>query len=117
MIRETWRKALLIAAAYLVLVGGIGVLEYISEEAKLHRGTYTDTFSPFFFVHILTFPVSVMFRDWSGYPTFWDDRQFHDVLRSAAPKVALNIVIATCLVFIVASFLLSRKRRSQAGIS
>ena len=50
----------LIALVYLAVTLTVMVIEYVSEMSKIARGFHTDTFSPFLFTNLLTYPVSAV---------------------------------------------------------
>ena len=83
---------LVLGATYLVVTVGVAALEYVSEMSKIGRGFYSDTFSPFLWVHLLTFPVSALHRDWDGYPPFFNDQIYRRAVRHALGPVLINIV-------------------------
>lgn len=97
-----WRRHSLfwpgvIVVPYLLVALSVATVEYFSEMSKLSRGFYTDTFSPFFFTHILTFPTSALYSDWPGYPEVFDRVQWESIVRHAVGPVALNVVIQAAL--------------------
>lgn len=107
------RKPLIIATIYLVIVSGVTIIQYESEKSKIRRGNFSDTLSPFFYTHILTFPSSVLFRDWRGYPANFNSRTYESTLNAALPRVFVNEVIEALLILIVIAAAASlRARRS-----
>jgi hypothetical protein len=67
--RVTLRWPAVVGGSYLLTTLVVTAAEYVSERSKLSRGFYTDTFSPFAFTHLLTFPVSAIHSDWPGIPS------------------------------------------------
>jgi len=101
--RRRWRQHALcwpgvIGVAYLVVALAVTAAESLSEMSKLSRGFYTDTFSPFFFTHILTFPTSVVHSDWPGYPVEFNEAQLKSIVQYALGPVALTVLIQTALI-------------------
>jgi hypothetical protein len=82
---------------YLLVTLGVAAVEYFSEMSKLSRGFYTDTFSPFFYTHILTFPTSALHSDWPGYPEVFDRVQWESIVQHAVGPVVLTVVIQAAL--------------------
>jgi hypothetical protein len=114
-IRDAARRRVLlwpfvVGAGYLVVSFAVLTAEYLSECSKLHRGFFTDTFSPFFYTNILSFPVSVVHSDWPGYPDQFDEHRALAMVRHALPSVAVNIVLEALLVTGLL-LLLARSRR------
>lgn len=90
------------AICYLVVVAATFVLEYRSEQSKISRGTYTDTFSPYLFSHLLTLPMSTAHDEWGGYPTRFDPAEFRQLVRAAVWPTVINIVLEAVLVLLLA---------------
>jgi ABC-type phosphate/phosphonate transport system permease subunit len=86
-----------IGLVYLLVTLAVMAVEYISEMSKLSRGFYTDTFSPFFYTHILTFPASAVHSDWPGYPGEFNETQWKSIVQHALGPVALTALIQTTL--------------------
>jgi hypothetical protein len=86
-----------IVMPYLVVTLGVAAVEYFSEMSKLSRGFYTDTFSPFFYTHILTFPTSALHSDWPGYPEVFNRVQWEGIVQHAVGPVVLTVVIQAAL--------------------
>jgi uncharacterized membrane protein len=97
--------------AYLLVTLAVTAVEYLSEMSKLSRGFYTDTFSPFFYTHILTFPASAVHSDWPGYPEEFNQTRWEDIVQHALGPVALTVVIQTALLAALLWLLLSLGRR------
>jgi hypothetical protein len=95
------RESHLVGLTYL----GVGLIvmtvEYASVNSKLRRGFYSDTFSPFWFTHLLTWPTSAIHREWRGYPTLWDASRFRRLLNGALVPVVANIVIQALLAAVI----------------
>lgn len=92
--------------------------EYFSEMSKISRGFYTDTFSPFMWTHIVSFPVSAFHSDWHGYPLFFDGSTFRRSVRAAVSPAVLNIVIeAVLLASVVLLVVAWTQRRKRSGPS
>jgi hypothetical protein len=97
-----WRQhslfwPVVIVVTYLVVTLGVAAVEYFSEMSKLSRSFYTDTFSPFFYTHILTFPASALHSDWPGYPEVFDRVQWESIVQHAVGPVVLTVVIQAAL--------------------
>jgi hypothetical protein len=88
----------LVCAAYLIVALAVTSGEYLSETAKIARGTYTDTFSPFFYTNLLSFPVSVLHPAWPGYPDHFSARAFRVQVHDALAPTLLNIVITAAVI-------------------
>lgn len=86
-----------VGLVYLLFTLAVTAVEVWSEMSKLSRGFYTDTFSPFFFTHILTFPTSGAHSDWPGYPEVFDEAQWKGIVWHAVGPVTLTVVIHTVL--------------------
>jgi hypothetical protein len=111
-----WRQHLLfwpvvVGLVYLIVTLAVTAAEYFSEMSKVSRGFFSDTFSPFMYTHLLTFPTSAIHRDWHGYPVFFDQAQFRRILRDAAGPVVLNVVIEAVLVAAVVLLFVARTQR------
>jgi hypothetical protein len=61
----------------------------LCELSKLSRGFYTDTFSPFAYTHLLSFPVSAVHSDWPGYPETFDQSQWRAIVQHAVGPVVI----------------------------
>ena len=88
-----------ISAVYLVLSVSVAAAEYLSEMAKINRGTETDTFSPFLFIKLLTLPTSAAHPAWHGYPAQFSAAAYRHAVRSAAAPTAVNIVVNTAVIY------------------
>jgi hypothetical protein len=118
-----WRHHILFwpvtaSALYLVCTLAVTAAKYFSEMSKLSRGFYSDTFSPYFYTHILTFPTSSVLPDWHGYPdvseTQWfDATQWKESVRDAVGPVIRNVLIHAVLIAAVVLFYAARSRRAQ----
>jgi len=53
-----------VGLAYFLFTLAVTAAEVFSEMSKLSRGSHSDTFSPFLFTHLLTFPTSLVHSDW-----------------------------------------------------
>jgi hypothetical protein len=91
----------LIGAGYLVASVAVAAVEYLSELSKISRGFFTDTFSPFLYTDILTFPVSELHADWHGYPAVFTEPTFRSTVRHAMGPMMLNIIVETVLLVTV----------------
>jgi hypothetical protein len=117
-----WRRHLLfwpvtVGAAYWVVTVAVATAEYFSELSKLSRGMYTDTVSPFFIVHVLTFPTSALISDWHGFTGDFDQGRWERDLRNARGPVLLNVVIETVLIAIVVLVVVFVARRQRRAVS
>lgn len=83
--------------------------------SKLSRGSYSNTFSPFLFTHILTFPTSLVHSDWPGYTEVFDEAQWKAIVWHALPSVMLTVVIQTVLFVAVVWLAVSFARRVGNG--
>lgn len=92
-------------AMYPLTVLLVMLLEYRSELDKIARGTFSDTFSPFAFTHLLTLPSSLIVDPWPGYPDAFDEAIFRRLLHEALPleltTVALQSVVIAMAVLLV----------------
>lgn len=86
-----------VGVPYLLVTLSVASAEYLSEMSKLSRGFYTDTFSPFFYTHILTFPTSAFHSDWPGYPEVFNQAQWESIVQHAVGPVVLTVVIQAAL--------------------
>lgn len=102
MRRPIWLWPTAVTACYLLVVVLIFFLEYVSEQSKISRGTYTDTFSPYLFSHLLTLPMSAAHNEWGGYPARFDPTQFRHLARAAVEPTVINIVVEAVLVLLIA---------------
>lgn len=96
---------------YLLVTLGVAAAEYFSEMSKLSRGFATDTFSPFLYTHILTFPTSAMHSDWSGYPEVFDEAQWRSTVQHAVGPVVLTVLIQAALLAACVWLVVSWRRR------
>ena len=116
--RHRWRQHLLfwptvLGTAYLLIAFGVMAIEVFSEFSKLSRGFYTDTFSPFFYTHVLTFPTSAVHSDWPGYPEVFDEARWKSIVWHAIGPVALTVVIQAVLLAAVVLFVVWLSRRIE----
>jgi hypothetical protein len=102
-----------ISVAYLVLTLVVTAAEYLSELSKLSRGFYTDTFSPFAYTHLLSFPVSAVHSDWPGYPETFDQSQWRAIVQHAVGPVVTTVVLEAVLIAAVAWLVVLLRRRGQ----
>jgi hypothetical protein len=113
-----WRDHLLfwpVTASVFYIVVNLAVmgLEYRSEMSKLSRGFFSDTFTPYAFTHLLTFPTSALWPDWHGYPEVFDETPWKDTVRDAVGPALRNVAIQAVLVAAVVLYFATRPRRSQ----
>jgi hypothetical protein len=91
-----------ICAVYLVANLAILAIEYFSEMSKISRGFFSDTFSPFAYTNLLTFPASVVHSDWPGYPDAFIPERFRHLVRAEVVPSLINIVVEAVLLAAVA---------------
>jgi len=113
-----WRQHLLfwptvLGIVYTLTALGVMAIEVFSEFSKLSRGFYTDTFSPFFYTHVLTFPTSTVHSDWPGYPEVFDEAQWKSIVWHAIGSVALTVVIQAVLLAAVVLLVVWLSRRIE----
>jgi hypothetical protein len=96
-----------VGVAYFLFTLAVTAVEVFSEMSKLSRGFFSNTFSPFFFTHLLTFPTSVVHSDWPGYPEVFDEAQWKSIVWHALGPVVLTVAIQTVLVVAVVWLLVS----------
>ncbi len=119
--RPRWPWVL--TAVYLVVGAVVTAVEYLSEVAKISRGTYTDTFSPYAFTEVLSFPASLVHPAWTAYPASFDASVFRRLVREAILPMAANVVVeaaallAVCLLAAGLHRASTRRRRRPGGSS
>jgi hypothetical protein len=86
------------ATGYLVVMGAVVTAEYVSEMAKIARGTFTDTFSPFLFTDLLTYPVSSLHRGWQGYPPQFSAVGYRSAVRASIAPTTLNVLAVVVII-------------------
>jgi hypothetical protein len=87
-----FKGMLLWSLIYPFITAGVLLLEYRGELSKIGRGFFTDTFSPYLFTHLLTFPASSLHSAWQGYPADFDTRAFRVLVAQALPTEIANIL-------------------------
>ena len=70
--------------------------------SKIARGFHTDTFSPFLFTNLLTYPVSAAHADWHGYPEAFGQALARRTVQDAVGPVVQNVGIEAALVGAIA---------------
>ena len=98
--RVVWWSSLYPSLSLVVLL-----LEYRSELTKIDRGFFTDTFSPFFFTHLLTFPASSWRCAWHGYPVDFDAHAFRALVARALPGEVANMLVQYAAIVVVLSLI------------
>jgi len=115
--RSRARPGGLIALGYVAFAITTLLLEYRSESDKLSRGMYTDTFSPFIFSDLVSWPTSAFVSHWTGYPDRFSQESWQKALNDAVPGYLWAAVIQALLIFVlieVAGIMLRARRSSIA---
>jgi hypothetical protein len=115
-VRPRWFWPVLVAGTY--AAGGLAVAlaEYVSEMAKIGRGTFTDSFSPFLFTDLLTLPTSAVHRHPVDYPATFSSSVFRHLVREAVLPALVNVAVQAMAITVIALVCgaLWRRRRAAA---
>jgi hypothetical protein len=97
--REPVQAGLLLGLLYLLLAGGVATVERHSENDKISRGTYTDTFEPLQISRGLTWPLEVaLVDDWPGYPETFDATAYKALVTHTWKQTLAAALLQTVLV-------------------
>jgi hypothetical protein len=119
-LRTPLRWSVVTAGAYTLLALAVTVVEYLSEVSKIDRGTYSDTFSPFLFTRLLSFPMSAVLPGWPGYPLPFDEARYRATLRDQLWPTSLGVLLQALLVGGIAwtiAFFFRRRARADTLVT
>lgn len=115
--RPGWLRSLVVAAGYFLVVGLTILASYLSEAGNIAGGHRTDFRSPFVFSEILTFPLSALNRDWSGYPQHASKIAAAHALRDGLENVLLNAFVEALCIGLIMSVVITLRAARRDGES
>jgi hypothetical protein len=116
-----WTKlASWIALGYYAFGMTVLLVGYWSEGDKLSRGMPTDTFSPFIWTEVTSWPSSSFVAHWNGYPERFDQAIGQSAVNDSVPSHIWAVVVQAILLFLIVQALgvavrLARSGRKLAG--
>lgn len=90
-----------VALGYYSFAMAVLLLEYFSEGDKLSRGMHTDTFSPFIWTEVISWPSSAFLPDWKGYPGRFDHLAWQRALNASLPAHLWAVAVHAVLLFLL----------------
>jgi hypothetical protein len=114
---KIWFWPALLGLLYLAVAIATFLVERASELSKIRRGFSTDSVSPFFYTNGVTFPISAIHSNWSGYPSEFSRQGYRDAVNDALTPSLVNIALASALVIVVLTLALATRRRVKPTLS
>jgi len=103
-----------LTVGYVTVSALVLALEYRIEVDKISRGTFTDTFSPFLYTNIVTFPASAFHSVWRGYPEEFQKTTYRDALHASIEPAIVNIAVQVIVFLTVCGVVLALRSSGRS---
>ena len=117
---RSWTKLASVIALVYYSFGLTGLLvEYLSESSRMMEGMFLDTYRPLGDTEVISWPSSMFFANWSGYPDRLDGAEWQRALNDSVPSHIWAVMVQTILIFLITevwglALRLKRSKRPRA---